>query len=135
MKYLIIKEIEEETPEEDQSFDNDHIVGNSLWENHGTFVGQVQRETNRMKGLRELEDFLNTPVLPIQADALEYWRQNMGRYPCLSEIAKRIMGTMPSSVPSERLFSRAGLIMTKKRNRLSTEHFSQLLFLSKCEYT
>ncbi|EFN86513.1 hypothetical protein EAI_02075, partial [Harpegnathos saltator] len=34
-----------------------------------------------------------------------------------------------TSVPSERLFSKAGLILTQQRNRLKGRLLSQLLFL------
>ncbi|KYN21735.1 hypothetical protein ALC57_05886, partial [Trachymyrmex cornetzi] len=35
-----------------------------------------------------------------------------------------------TSVPAERLFSKAGRIMSEDRNKLSSKHLSQLLFLS-----
>jgi hypothetical protein len=38
---------------------------------------------------------------------------------------------MKSNVPSERIFSSAGLIVTKLRNRLSFEVVDQILFLNK----
>lgn len=34
-----------------------------------------------------------------------------------------------TSVPSERLFSKAGQVMTDSRNRLTGEHLNKLLFL------
>lgn len=59
---------------------------------------------------------------------LKYW-QNYSQSP-LSKLAKRYLTIIATSVPSERLFSRAGNIITDLRNRLTGEHLQQLLFLN-----
>ncbi|XP_025155329.1 zinc finger BED domain-containing protein 4-like [Harpegnathos saltator] len=47
----------------------------------------------------------------------------------LSALAIKYQSLIATSVPSERLFSEAGKIMTEERNRLTSDHLNQLLFL------
>jgi len=48
----------------------------------------------------------------------------------LKNIALKYLSVIATSVPSERLFSRAENIMTEPRNRITGEHLQQLLFLN-----
>ncbi|OXU16405.1 hypothetical protein TSAR_015031 [Trichomalopsis sarcophagae] len=59
--------------------------------------------------------------------SIEYWNRNSTS---LSTLAKRYMVIMVTSVPSERLFSKAGRIMTQDRSSLSPKHLQHLLFLA-----
>lgn len=54
-------------------------------------------------------------------------------YPNLSKLAFKYLSIVATSVPSERLFSKAGDILTEKRNRLKGKHLSKLLFLQNIE--
>jgi len=51
-------------------------------------------------------------------------------YPNLYEIARQKMSIVATSVPSERLFSKTGNIISKKRNRLTEKRLSKLVFMS-----
>ena len=48
----------------------------------------------------------------------------------LYEIAMDYLPILATSIPSERLFWKAGQIIAKRRNRLSGKHLNVLLFLS-----
>jgi hypothetical protein len=54
-------------------------------------------------------------------DIQSFWRRNQETFPLLSHLARRILCIPASSLACERLFSHAGGIVTKKRNRLSSE--------------
>jgi hypothetical protein len=54
-------------------------------------------------------------------DPLAFYKDNLVTYPCLSQLACSILALQASSAESERGFSRAGIIDTALRNRLSAE--------------
>jgi len=64
-------------------------------------------------------------------DPLDYWRASAVNHPRLSALAKRLLAVPGSSVPSERMFSTAGQIVTDQRSRLAPDSVSRLLFLHK----
>jgi len=47
---------------------------------------------------------------------IRYWLKLTSVYPTLSIIARKYLAVVGTSVPSERLFSRAGNILTDSRN-------------------
>ncbi|KAE9522526.1 hypothetical protein AGLY_017073 [Aphis glycines] len=57
------------------------------------------------------------------------WNDMSTVYSTLSKVALKYLSTVATSVPSERLFSKAGLIMNQQRNRLTNEKLNMLLFL------
>jgi len=62
---------------------------------------------------------------------LEVMRRRQRRHSRLSALAKRLLAIPCSSVPSERMFSTAGQIVTDQRSRLAPDSVSRLLFLNK----
>ena len=46
-------------------------------------------------------------------------------------IARRVLAVPSTSVPSERIFSAAGLLINKLRNRLSSDIVDSIIFLNK----
>ena len=62
---------------------------------------------------------------------LKWWKQNVSKYPTLSVLARQYLSIPGTSVPSERIFSCAGLVVSKLRNRLSSSLVDQIIFLSK----
>lgn len=60
---------------------------------------------------------------------LEWWKKNEHTYPRLSVLAKKYLAIPASSVPSERVFSLAGNLVSKKRSRLKPSLVNTLVFL------
>jgi len=60
---------------------------------------------------------------------LLWWKVNNDIYPMLARLAKSYLCIPASSTPSERLFSAAGNIASKKRESLSQEPVDMLTFL------
>ncbi|ROL41901.1 Zinc finger BED domain-containing protein 1 [Anabarilius grahami] len=64
-----------------------------------------------------------------EENPLLWWKANNDRYPMLARLAKSYLCIPATSTPSERLFSAAGNIASKKRATLSQEHVDMLTFL------
>ena len=78
----------------------------------------------------ELSLFLRTPTAALEEDPIKLWIDITPTYPKLAKIALKYLPIMATSVPSERLFSKAGENMTARRNRLSGKRLHKQLFLS-----
>ena len=73
----------------------------------------------------EITAFMRERADP-DTDSLAWWKDNSDKHSRLSVLARRYL-----AVPSERIFSAAGLIVTKLRNRLSSSCIDQIIFLNK----
>ncbi|KAI3410437.1 hypothetical protein GPALN_004539 [Globodera pallida] len=64
----------------------------------------------------------------LDTDIFSWWKQNGAQFPALDKIARVVHSIPATSVSSERLFSKAGLIYGNKlRNRLSGELVEKIL--------
>lgn len=78
----------------------------------------------------ELRRYLSEPV-DEDMNPLEWWKKNEVRFPRIAQVARSVLAIPATSVPSERIFSAAGLIVTKLRNRISTDLVDKIIFLRK----
>lgn len=81
----------------------------------------------------ELDNYLDVePNIPVSWDdaALKWWAKNSSKYPNLSQVARAYLGIPATSVSSERLFSKTGLIISERRTSLTPQHAEQIAFLS-----
>lgn len=80
----------------------------------------------------EIENYINL-VVPnaLNINVLDFWEANQMRFPRLYKKFIKIAPIVASSASVERMFSTTGQILTARRNRLSTVHVEQLLFLNR----
>ena len=78
----------------------------------------------------ELEQYLQLKRLSRKDNIFNYWKSVGETFPLLSKVASKQLSVLGTSIPSERLFSKAGLIKRDNRNRLTGRHLNMLLFLS-----
>jgi len=69
-------------------------------------------------------------VVPINTNPLEAWDVIKSMHHNLFEIARTKLSIIATSVPSERLFSKTGQILNKKRNRLKGKRLNKLVVMS-----
>ena len=82
-----------------------------------------------------VEMYLKEPIQDRHTEPLSYWKSKQVLWKGLALMASKYLSTPPSSASSERLFSSAGDIISKERNRLGTEKAEMLLFVKKnCQY-
>ena len=79
----------------------------------------------------ELQAYLSKPACEKSVDPLKWWSVSAATYPTLSLVAHRILSVPATSVPCERLFSTAGVIVNDLRSGLSPQSVNTLIFLNK----
>lgn len=115
------------------SSDDDTEQADNLWSFHKELVSKKASENSEENNERmptDLKHFLNQPTIPLQENIFQFWKVHRIMYPHIAKIAEPYLSLVATSVPSERLFSKAGNIMTAKRNRLKGTKLQQLLFLN-----
>ena len=98
---------------------------------HNLSLPTVEEVTCEEKVQREMRRYEDYPPVTIEVDPLKWWQSEEKNYPTLAVLAKRYLRICATSVSSERLFSKAGYIFNAQRNKLTPDHVSTLLFLSK----
>ena len=97
-------------------------------------IGDLFEETNLTlpvgKASKEIELYkAEQPVKDLDSDPLTWWKTRESVYPLMCKLVKAVHCFVATSVPSERLFSSSGNVITSNRSRLTPEHADQLIFL------
>ncbi|XP_030009081.1 zinc finger BED domain-containing protein 4-like [Sphaeramia orbicularis] len=105
---------------------------NSLWD---MFDQKVKSKTTTRSITAdttiEVGKYLQEPFIPRSADPLAYWKERAVVFPHLHKLSKKFLCIPATSVPCERVFSKAGEVITKKRNRLHPSTAEKIIFLNK----
>lgn len=79
----------------------------------------------------EIGDYFSTKqVSHNEKDIITWWKNHETIFPFLSKMTRDVLATSATSVPSERVFSRAALIIRKHRNRLNADSIRSLVCLN-----
>ncbi|XP_016320206.1 zinc finger BED domain-containing protein 4-like isoform X1 [Sinocyclocheilus anshuiensis] len=106
--------------------------GNKLWRHLDDSVMESRRRHSvTADATVEVQRYLAEPNIGRLEDPLQYWERQKLIYPHLYRLAVKYLCTPASSVPCERVFSKAGEVVSKKRNRLSPKTVEKLMFLNK----
>jgi hypothetical protein len=95
------------------------------------YITAVERVTCDERARREVEKYRQIPSVAITTNPLIWWKENAENFPLLSLMAKQYLCIPATSVPSERVFSTAGDIVTAQRASLKPKHVDMLIFLKK----
>jgi hypothetical protein len=82
-------------------------------------IDEFKKEEKLFRSDKEIDSF----------DPLLWWKDRQSKYPILSRLVRRILCIQATSAPSERIFSAAGQLLSKRRMRLAPSTVMQLLFL------
>lgn len=97
--------------DDDDSSDTDSLIDINAF--YGSAISSPWRE--------EICRYVEAPCADAATDIAQWWKQHMDIYPTLSKMARDYFSIQATSVPAERLFSKAGLTIRKHRNRLNSE--------------
>lgn len=90
----------------------------------------LYEDTSEIKSWRdELDEYLSLARANRAQNILQWWQLRESSFPTLAKMARDLFSIQATSVPVERLFSLAGLIVTKLRNSLNDESIRALLCL------
>lgn len=91
---------------------------------------RAQMKTTRERAKDEILKYRERDSLCLGGDVLQWWKKQVD-LPLLSALAKTYLSIPATSVPSERVFSTTGDIVTAQRSLLHPDHVDQLIFLKK----
>ncbi|KAJ4936575.1 hypothetical protein JOQ06_001164 [Pogonophryne albipinna] len=103
--------------------------GNKFWHKLDQTVKMSRKTKNATADATvEIQRYLAEPNIGRLEDPLSYWQTQKHVYPNLHKLAVTFLCTPASSVPCERVFSKAGEVVSKKRNRLSSKLWKKHCF-------
>ena len=94
-------------------------------------VHDLEPDDDYIVSQKMVNAYLSESNAPRHSNPLLYWKEKQASWPLLATLARKYLAPPCTTVPSERLFSTAGNIVTDKRTRLDAEKVEMLLFLNK----
>lgn len=95
---------------------------------------QTKIKNKRVDSILALRQYTEKPNSMQSLDPLTYWKTHFLEYPSLAKVVKRYLCIPASSTESERMFSRAGQIISDRRTYLKPKHLNTLLMLNKNQW-
>ncbi|XP_025410795.1 zinc finger BED domain-containing protein 1-like [Sipha flava] len=103
----------------------------TIWKDFDTRVIAVSGGSNvTVAGILELDRYIAEPLLKRTEDPLVWWNERKLIYPKLYQLVCRRLCIVATSVPCERIFSKAGMVLTERWSRLTIDKVEKLLFLN-----
>lgn len=105
----------------------------SIWDTYDKLYEEQQDQEisiNSSGWEPELQSYINLPNIPRSDNIFSFWKNQRHENQELSAIALQRLANLATTLPSERLFSQAGLINAPHRSKLSGTHLNMLVFLS-----
>lgn len=113
------------------STENSANISNfSIWDDFDCEIRRLVPENPTAARIRELDKYLEEDILNRSSDPLIWWEERKTIYPMLYAYMKKRLCLLATSVPCERIFSKAGSILTEKRSRITSSKVNQILFLN-----
>lgn len=103
----------------------------TMWSHFDENVNNLVQEKNTTAAvIIELDRYISEPLINRNEDPLIWWMTRKHVYPTLFNYAKKRLCIQATSVPCERIFSKAGQVLTQKRSTLKSSKVTQILFLN-----
>lgn len=100
------------------------------WAYFDAKVKDLKCVSNENSCCQELKHYLSAPLLRRDEDPLQWWKSNEDIYPSLIQYVRKYHCVVASSVPAERVLSKAGQIVVTQRNQFGGTKLNEMLFLN-----
>ena len=110
---------------------SDSVNSSDLWASFDNKVAESNsRRSSTTDSMIELRRYFEEGNIDRKTNPLSWWQQNSFRFPKLQILARKYLCVPGSSVPSERLFSKAGQLVSERRSGLKSKNIDMMLFLN-----
>jgi len=109
---------------------NTQPVTSSVWSDYDQKVSDMSTVDVNMDVTKQLQRFLDEPLLSRQENSLEWWRSRTPVYPCLVPVVRERLCLVATSVSSENIFSSTGLVLNDRRKLLDSCEVRRRVFLN-----
>ena len=104
----------------------------SLWDSFDQEIEEEKKAPlSKSATMLEYESYILLERITRKENALHWWKNHEAHLPRLSKLAKKYLCIPASSVPSERVFSKAGELVSTRRANLKPKNVDMILFLNK----
>ena len=119
-------------PDDNEGMDPTHIFAAMFAANQPSNEDQNNVVLNDTEVVCRLEldkykKHIPPPATTKPMKLLSWWKNHQRDFPILAKLAKKYLSIQATSAPSERIFSKAGNIISEKRTRLGTDIAGKLL--------
>lgn len=103
----------------------------SIWDDVDETISQARPVgTPYSQAIQEVQRYFDDKPIPRKENPLLWWKAHEKIYPNLAHLVRTHLNMVATSVPCERMFSKAGSIITERRTRLQTKKVKELMFLN-----
>ncbi|XP_047038385.1 zinc finger BED domain-containing protein 4-like [Helicoverpa zea] len=106
----------------------------SIWNLYRTAIAKIEpKGTPLSRAIAEVQRYLDDDILLMGSEhdtPLQWWKNHEHVYPNLTKLVFTKCCVLATSVPCERVFSRAGTMVSERRTRLGVSKVKQLMFLN-----
>lgn len=107
------------------------VASSSVWSDYDQKVCEIVSTVNLDTDIaKQLQRFLDEPLLSRQESSLEWWRSRIPVYPCLVRVVRERLCLVATSVSSEHIFSSTGLVLNDRRRHLNSGEVRRRVFLN-----
>lgn len=107
------------------------VATSSVWSDYDQKVCDIVSNVNLDTDVaKQIQRFLEEPLLSRQESSLEWWRSRIPVYPCLVPVVRERLCLVATSVSSEHIFSSTGLVLNDRRRHLNSCEVRRRVFLN-----
>ena len=124
----VVRDINETTKPIENSNNNNKY---NLWAAFDLQVKESQSTMEVVGATLQGKHYMEEKILQRKDDPLKWWKEHDKHYTLLNVLALKYLSIPGTSVPSERVFSKAGELVSAKRNRIKPKNVDMFLFTNK----